>query len=208
MPDPNFKAPAHDGAPGNMERLILMVPIAGMPLNVPDDPNPRTPNTNRRVYRDVRKSLLDQVDGEEGTFHLKHKGITLVAESAAISRNGAECKVVFGDGHGILDGGHTYKLITELLDSEDEAPPENQYVKVEVLTQVPNYLIASLAGGLNTAIQVQPKSLDNLLGMFDWIKEELKGEPYYDKIAWREGDNEPVDVRDLIAIMTLSRIHI
>lgn len=206
MPDPNFKEPAQDGLPGSKDRFILLVPVAEMPLGIPTDPNPRVPNTNRAVYRDVRKSLLNQVDGEAGTFHLKHKGITLVAESVTTQKGGGTCQVRFGEGHGILDGGHTYELICELLRSGEEALPEDQYVKVEILTHVPSHLIASLAGGLNTAIQVQPKSLDNLLGLFQWIKDELHSEPYYSKIAWREGEREPIDVRDLIAIMTCFHI--
>lgn len=46
-------------------------------------------------------------------------------------------------------------------------------VKFEILCGIPNDWIADIAGGLNTSIQVQPKSPDNLAGKFNWLKEEL-----------------------------------
>ena len=42
--------------------------------------------------------------------------------------------------------------------------------------------------------------------MFDWLKEEIDGEPYADQISWRESDDQEYDVRDLIAILEVFNI--
>jgi hypothetical protein len=62
-----------------INRYVLFVPVAEVPENLPLDPNARVPNISRRVYREVEQSLLN-LSGEPGTFHLKHKGITIVAD--------------------------------------------------------------------------------------------------------------------------------
>ena len=61
-----------------------------------------------------------------------------------------------------------------------------------------------MAGGLNTSVQVQPMSLNRLEGLFDWLKDELKGAPY--SIAWRENEEGVIDARDLVSLLTCFNI--
>ena len=63
-----------------------------------------------------------------------------------------------------------------------------------------------IAGGLNTSIQVQRKSLDNLDGEFDWLKDEIKDEIYASKIAWRENDPGAWDVIYLLSLLACFNI--
>jgi hypothetical protein len=198
VPDPIF----HDTH--NIERHILFVPVRSVPKGLPLDPNASVPNVRWRIYREVERSLLD-IDVEPGTFHLKHRGITVVAKSVDKTSEKDSYKVTLSKGHGILDGGHTYELITS---QADEVLPEVQFVKFEVLTNVPNEWIGALAQGLNTSVQAQPMSLDNLAGRFDWIREELEGEPYLDAIAWREDEEGEFDGRDIVSLLTLFNVEL
>ena len=185
----------------NIVRHILFVPVTEMPQGIPLKPNARAPKINRQVYREVERSLLNE-EGTESTFHLKHKGITLIADSVQPVGDSKDRYVIAIDedkDHGILDGGHSYKIITKPREVE---LPEN-WVKVEVLTEIPHEWIAEISGGLNTSVQVQAMSLDNLAGHFDWIKDTLKSAAYFSKIAWRENDNGEFDARDLISLMTM-----
>ena len=50
---------------------------------------------------------------ENGFFHLKNKGITIVAESVEQKGDNIYEVKMLENHHGILDGGHTYKLITD-----------------------------------------------------------------------------------------------
>jgi hypothetical protein len=184
-------------------RHILFVPVREVPPGIGLDPNARTPNINRSVYREIQRHLLEE-EGEPGTFHLKNRGIVMIASK--LEQKGEDTYVVtVNDGEGILDGGHTYHLITGDGRGDVELP-EDQWVKFEILTHVPPEWVAELAGGLNTSIQVKAMSLDDLAGRFEWIKAELKGEPYFDKVAFRENEQGDVDVRDIVAFLTMFNI--
>src|SRR5262245_57173983 len=171
-----------------MERHFMFVAAAEVPPGLPTDPNARVPNIRRSVYKEVRESL-QKTDGQ---FHLKHKGITLVAQSVE-KKSESVYLVQFEKGHGILDGGHTYKLILEeqaagTLPIEELPDKKQQFVKFEIITRAPSDWVPEMAGGLNTSVQVQDMSLDNLEGRFNWIKEVIQDQPYASKIAWRENE--------------------
>ena len=184
-----------------VEHHVLLCEAKRMPEDVPLDPNPRDQNTNKAIYKDVRESLLE---GSDLTFHLKNKGITILANRVSFDESKSIAKVTFNEGEGIADGGHTYKIIKENL----EEIPDGQFVKVEVLTGLPKYLVEPIARGLNTAVQVSDMSLDNLNKKFDWIKEELSGTDYANEIAFRDNDAKPFTARDIVALLTLFNIEL
>jgi len=192
VPDPIF------GESHSMERHVLLCPVRVIPEGLSFDPNARTPNINRAVYKKVRSSLLDDCPSP-GTFHLKNKGITIVAQRVK-KINDNELDVYFDEGHGIVDGGHTYDLIVKTRASQEL--PEKQFVKVEILTGLSASLIPEVAGGLNTSVQVQDMSLLDLGDAFEWIKDELRDEPYFQRIAWSENDPGEFDARDLLSMLT------
>lgn len=201
IPDPNFYT-SH-----RIERHVLLVRAQDLPGDLPLDPNPRIPNINKRVYKQVMKSLTGE-EGEAGTFHLKHKGITLIAQTVQQDKHDEDLYYITFENelHGVLDGGHSLEIIETAR--EKDLIPDDQYVKLEVLVNVPREWIPEMAGGLNTSVQVQPMSLDNLADRFEWIKAVLRSEPYYDDIAWRENEDGEFDARDLLAMLTCFNIDL
>jgi len=200
-----------DPVDGVGERHIFLCNVEHVPAGVPKDPNPRAQRIDRGIWRDIRKHLLNQL-GTPNTFHLKNKGITLVA-SGVRKLSDEKYVLTFGPSDGILDGGHTYELVTDAQDeirehnAADTANPIQQFVKIEVLSGVAHELLIELAGGLNTAMQVQQWSLENLKGSFDWITKELAKEPYYNLIAFRENEEgKHMDVRDIIVLLDLVNV--
>jgi hypothetical protein len=204
VPDPVFP---------HCERHVLIAAMKDLPPGLPTDPNPRKPRVDRLIWRDIKKHLLNE-EGTPNTFHLKNKGITLIADRVnKIDEENVE--LVFADGQGIVDGGHTYQLgqenRTEIEDRNaaadgGEAPMITPFIKLEVLTGFPPELWPEIAGGLNTAVQVQEMSLMELQNEFEWIKEELHGQPYESQIAYREGENAPYDARDIVVLLDLFNI--
>jgi len=197
--DPSFKK-SH-----GMERHLFVVPVRDLPEGLPFDSNARRPNIKKRVYKQVENSLLNK-SGEPGTFHLKNKGITLVARSVTEVEEGVYDVKLKKGVHGVLDGGHTYALIQKHKNSEHL--PEDQFVQVEVRVGVPDEWIPELAGGLNTSVQVEDMSLDHLAGKFEWLKEHLSDEPYYGEIAWSENDPGTYDARDLLSMLYLFNVEL
>jgi hypothetical protein len=206
VPDPTLR---------NAERHILFVNALDIPEGLPKDPNPRKQKIDRLIYKDIAKHLRNE-EGTPNTFHLKNKGITLIAEDVRRGEDRDVYEVTFGKGHGIVDGGHTYEIlrtnrqmVDELIADDEDDPEIEQYVKLEIVTGISAELVPEIARGLNTAVQVQEMSLANLQDRFGWIKDTIADEPYADKIAFRENEqspDKPYDARDLLVILDLFNI--
>jgi hypothetical protein len=194
FPDPNF----HESL--GVEHHLMLVNCCDLPQGLPLEANARRPNTRKQIYKQVEQSLLD-MDGEPGTFHLKNKGIVIVANS--VKQGGAKDQYLVEldrTSQGILDGGHTYDLITS---TDPEELPAEQHVFVQIRTAVPRDWVPEISQGLNTSVQVQEMSLQNLAGEFAWMKKELKSTPYISEVAWSENDPGAYSARDIVALMYL-----
>src|SRR5690349_20694796 len=131
IPDPIF--------PGS-SRHIFLCACQDIPAGLPKGANPREQNIDRGIYRDIMRSLLNE-DCTPNTFHLKNKGITILAEEVIKSDDDESLKVRFSsDEQGIVDGAHTYDIIMRGqadmadLNATGESNPISQFVKVEILT--------------------------------------------------------------------------
>lgn len=181
------------------EHHIYWVKANNLPENLPTDPNPRDKNLNLAVYKDVEESFKN-LNVTPYTFHLKNNGIDLVAQT--VDKVGKDLyEVEFAKGEGILNGNHTYTIMTK---NKSEVP--DQYVLVKITTNIDQEFIPEMAGGLNTSVQVHDESLLNQKGAFDWIKDLFEDESYENKISYKENKNLEMDIRELIAIMTLFNI--
>jgi len=160
---------------------------------------------NRRVYRDVRASL-DAKQSVPGTFDLMNKGITVLAENVRLIDK--EDKVVEitidNESGGIVDGAHTARIIEEA--NEEGTTNADQYVEVYIRTGISQEIATDIARGLNTGMQVAPKSIYNIDHVFDWLKKEIAEKPYADLFSWKESDDAEYDVRDLIGLLEVLNI--
>ncbi len=198
FPDPLNKSDQDE--PTSIEHYILLCRAVDIPPGIPTAPNPREQDTDKTIYQEVKKSLLSEADP---TFHLKNKGITIIAHKVDYSNHKDGLEVFFNEDDGIVDGAHTYTII---VDNKDECP-HNQFVKLEILTAIPRSFVEPIAQGLNTAVQVQTMSLANLGKRFEWIKEILNKTPYASEIAYKENEDGEFTIRDIISLMTLFNIE-
>lgn len=173
------------------------------------DVNPREQKLNTDVSRDIKNSLLS----EDKTFHLLNRGILISAEEITYNNKTSKVELVLSDNqnHGIIDGGHTFKII--IIEQDKETIKSEKYVSLEVITQVSH--IEALAEARNTSVAVDDKSIEELKGSFDCIKEVIQNQmigtdKYYDRIAFKQneywGDKQKtnvIDVREIIAIMNM-----
>jgi hypothetical protein len=203
IPDPVFP---------QAERHVFLCAAENVPHNLPKDSNPRAQDIDRRIYRDIAKHLLNE-EGSPNTFHLKNKGITVLADRV-VKRGEDSYEVVFtSESQGIVDGAHTYEIVlrnqeqiaTKNFDSGCD-PSIRQFVKFEILTGLESSFVTEIAGGLNTAVQVQPMSLANLAGRFAWIQEELQDERYFGEIAFKQNEKGHYDAKDILQILELFNV--
>jgi len=200
-PDPLNKT--EEGDPYNIEHHILLCRAIDVPSGISKDPNPRDQRIDVGIYKDIQDSLEDSGDP---TFHLKNKGITVLAHHVDYSDDKRVATIYLDQDEGIVDGGHTYEII---FDAQSNGKcPEEQYVKFEIITGVPINMRVDITRGLNTAVQVQEASLANLDDRFNWIKETLADTPYAEQIAYKQNEKKPVDIREIIGYLTLFNVEL
>lgn len=179
----------------------LLVNMKDIPENIPLDVNPRVP----KMGTNVAKRLVNAVVEPETDFYINNRGIVISAKS--LSFNSAESEVTIDIGnqddendkynYGILDGGHTY---TAIMQNRHRIPSDiEKYVRMEVITNVIN--ITRLSDARNTSVQVSDIALFNLEDSFEDIRQAIKDEPYAENIAYKDNENKPINISELLRLM-------
>ena len=179
----------------------LLVDMKELPSNIPLDVNPREP----KMTTNVARSLLTAVVEPETDFYINNRGIVIAAKTLTFNSADSEVTIDIGDQndendkslYGILDGGHTY---TAIMRKRDEIPEDiRKFVRVEVITNVQN--ITRLSDARNTSVQVSDMALFNLDDKFDDIKASIAGQAYADLIAYKDNEDKPIHVSELLRLL-------
>ncbi len=165
--------------------------------------NVRDPKLTGTVPAAIRESVKDNPE----LFLFMNRGIVLSVDEVSFDQRASNLTVTLRDPklHGLLDGGHTYNILLE----ERGSLENTQYVRIEILEGFKPDEIPNLVDARNTSNQVRDQSLMNLKEQFEKLKRALAGRPYADLIAYKEfevdneGDPKPIDVREVIAILTV-----
>jgi len=198
----NLETPQHIQKQGYRD-YFAMVDVKTLPdLAAWRKINVRDPKLTGSVPDAIRQSVL----GNPDMFAFMNRGIVISVESAQFDNKSNQLTLGLRDPslHGLLDGGHTYNILME----EREALEFPQYVRLEVLEGFKPEDIPNLVDARNTSNQVRDQSLMNLSGEFEKLKKALSKTHYADLIAYKEyevlsnGEPKPIDVRDIIAILT------
>lgn len=164
--------------------------------------NVRDPKLTGSVPKSIKESFYEYPE----LFLFMNRGIVIAVDSVKFDNKTSLAEIKLSDQtlHGLLDGGHTYNIVVD----EQRESQLTQYVKVELLEGFEVEDIACVVDARNTSNQVKDESLMNLSGEFDELKKVLKDTSYFEKIAFKEyevdkdGDPKPIDIRDVIAILT------
>ncbi|HKC65054.1 MAG TPA: AIPR family protein, partial [Pyrinomonadaceae bacterium] len=199
-----FKDPNHP----KIRIVHALVNVSDLPENIPLDPDPRVP----KVKGAITKRICDSLGTDDGRFHLLNRGITLSVKGVDFDnkRSLLTLNIPEGDVYGIIDGGHTYKALTTVVNSIHEADSNNgdeeefsilpnQYVHLEVLEGIEGHL-ADIADARNFSLQLKAWTLANYRHEFEWFLDAL-GDDYRKYIKVSENDEEPVGILDLIQVM-------
>lgn len=170
--------------------------------------NARDPKLTSGVSKKIRASLEENPD----QFLFRNRGITLLAEKTFFDNktNEATLEMVDHTRNGLLDGGHTYAVLRDFVESTDEKERNeiNACVRLEIIEGIQNLDDAvSIVYARNTSAQVKEEGLEELLQHFATIKEVLKGKIYADRIAYKEyeldANNEPkdIEIKDILSYL-------
>ena len=171
--------------------------------------NPREQKLTTDVARDIAKSLRS----DNLCFHLLNRGILVSAKKITYDNQTKIATLELSEitKHGIIDGGHTFRQIIAL--QQDRDIHIEKFVQLEVITDVQN--VEELAEARNNSVAVDDKSIEELKGSFDEIKNiindhEISGSKYYNRISFRQNEfwgnkdvTNIIDVREIIAIINM-----
>jgi len=190
----------------DLKTYEVIIKASNLPDGLPLDPNPRDPKPKGKTYVEI----IDSLKSNDGLFHKKNKGITMVVGGTEYKSDNKVLKLHFRKGDdpkssdGILDGGHTYSIIRGHA-TEDHT---NQYVKATIMSGVPPELIPDLSAGLNNSTALNDASKMHHSNKFDWIKDSISGQSYENEIVYFQNDVGTVLVEDLVAIMTAMNVEL
>lgn len=195
IPDPIFK---DEG----MEHYFLYCKAGDIAANVPNTPNPRPSDIDKREYKNVSDSFLNEDDSRPFTFHLKNQGIDIIC-SNVIRVSKDTIRLVFSGREGVLNGSHTLAILQKY---KDTCP--GQYVFIKITTKIWDDFITTMAKCLNSSVALKPKSLLNHDDKFQWIKDILSSKPYANDISYRENELKDFDILDIVVLLTVLNIDL
>ncbi len=163
--------------------------------------NVRDPKLTGAVPRAIRESLHANAE----TFLFLNRGLVISAAGVSFDNKSGRLSLRMEDPnlHGLMDGGHTYKIIAE----ERDALEQEQYVRLEIIQGFTKDDIHDLVDARNTSNQVRDESLMNLAGEFEKLKKVLVRRRYANLIAYKEheimedGSAKPIDIREIVSLL-------
>ena len=187
-----------------INRITVMCDITDIPTGLPLDCNPRSQNLNSVACKNMR-AALEQRDTD---FAIMNGGIEIIAKSIhSIADKKLEVNIDDTSNQGIIDGGHSYRTVTEFYANN---PEYKRGVSIFVDIIYGKHAVeesVKIAAARNTQTQVGLVSIMNAEGKFDEIKESIKNQPWADMIRYEENGKQPIKVEFLIAIMRLFDIE-
>jgi hypothetical protein len=193
-----------------MEALLCFTEAAKLDSG---NANVRPPSEKKPPF----KAMMETVAEDPRVFHLKNRGITYLCERFEFDNSTRKLTIHIPhipreryaeEGmakFGIADGGHTFRVIEQVVSKIDEyrqgADWEEPFVRVHFLSgegsQEVN--VEGIVEALNTSSQVQPFTLDEYQNKFEALKQALTDSGFdTNLIVFRENEDKEWHVIEII----------
>jgi len=115
-----------------LSRYFAVVNVSDLPSDIPMETNPRKQNLKTQVAKKIAEGLLGHESGQ--LFHLLNRGLLISADSVSFDNknNQLTLKLPNKEKHGLVDGGHTYKIILE----NKQNMAFDQFITIEIMTGI------------------------------------------------------------------------
>lgn len=199
----------------------------GNDVTIPMKKNPREQNIKTTPSRRIAQSLKNTDIAEDGrphnqSFYLLNRGIVLVAHkiilhSNVIFENEDEVNptvlemIMDKENEGNIDGGHTYKIIKNIvMDYKKDEDFLDSFVRFEVTVNFSG--VTRLAEARNTSAQVLSRSIVNLQGGFDILKDLIENLPFSNRVTYSQFEKmndgtKMISVENIIRLIELFNIE-
>lgn len=103
---------------------------------------------------------------------------------------------------GICNGQHTYAAILHTIAKKTLKP--QHWLQIIIVTNIKDKKTAlKIAIANNKSQSIKPFTIDNKEGLFKWLQDVLKDTPYFHQILWTQNDKKPIEVRFIIALISI-----
>ena len=202
----------------NLHHLETLLPFSEVNKLVSGNANVRKPKESSKPY----KAMIETVERNPRSFHVKNRGITFICSAFDISNNAGgprqlnvhlekDSETDFVDAEisdarkvGIADGGHTFAVISETMQRLDKLKAMDSwtepYVRVRFLTSKAAYVMPEeMVEALNTSTQVKEHTMDEYRNEFQPLKDILSKSGFdISHISFRENDAGTWDIREIL----------
>lgn len=207
---------------GETQIWNLTLSVSELPRDLPYGPNAR----NATLEAKPAKAMLKTLKEEPEKFVLYNSGIMLIANAITAKRvEGGNFQVTLelevptaeyeGDflGHGVINGGHTYKAIIHALygkhKSRESYPNvSNACVQVSVAVGISEEEVSQISRARNLSLSVPVYALKNLDHIWQPIEKALP-EKYRQNVVFKPNEDDELeekadyDVTDLVRRLAL-----
>ncbi|MDB6124262.1 MAG: hypothetical protein JWQ71_3255 [Pedosphaera sp.] len=194
--------------PKSKSRAILCVPVSivfdsglrdWLEANVRD----------QKMGSVIAKGIIRTLDERPDNMHPLNRGITVLSNGFRYDSHAKMFTILLRDPkkHGVIDGGHTFRAIEQVLQKRKDAGVEapNAYVNVEVLAGYDD-IASDIISARNSVAAVRDSAIYNLEGIFQDLKSSLRKAKVEDLVAFRQNEqneNKPLSVEEVLAVCTL-----
>jgi len=194
------------------KEFVMVVNIKRLPKELENwrGVNPRDPKVKSTVSNEIRNTLEDN----PMSFFFKNRGLTILANRINFDTKKGEVVLEMTDFklHGLLDGGHSFKVIQEYLSENlkvsDFKEKDECFIKIEALEGFRDLdSVVDLVEARNTSSQVKGVSILELKDYFKEIKMQLENERYSSDIFYKEyeldtlGNKKLIPIQDIISYL-------
>ena len=191
--------------PKSKSRAILCLPVSTVFSSGLGDwleANVRDQKMGSVIAKDIMRTLDERPDN----MHPLNRGLTVLSNGFRYESQTKTFTILLRDPkrHGIIDGGHTYRAIEKVLQKRKDAGAEapNAYVNVEVLAGYDD-IASDIISARNSVAAVRDSAIYSLDGVFKELQDNLKKAKIEELIAFRQNENKPISVEEVLAICTL-----
>src|ERR1043166_904094 len=154
----------------------------------------------------IAKEIMHTLDERPDNMHPLNRGITVLSNGFRYDSQTKIFTILLRDPkrHGVIDGGHTYRAIEKVLQKRQDAGVDapNAYVNIEVLAGYDD-IASDIISARNSVAAVRDSAIYALDGVFNELKESLKSAKIEGLIAFRQNENKPISVEEVLAVCTL-----
>lgn len=192
--------------PKSKSRAILCLPVSTIfESGLKDwlEANVREQKMGSAIAKDIMRTLDERPDN----MHPLNRGLTVLSNGFRYDSQTKMFTVLLRDPkrHGIVDGGHTYRAIEQVLLKRQQAGVDapNAYVNVEVLAGY-DEIASDIIAARNSVAAVRDSAIYALEGVFNDLRDHLRKAKIEDVIAFRQNEqNKKLTVEEVLAVCTL-----